>query len=130
RAASSRQSPPGSLPLFSSDDLLTLKPFLTVRTPEAFARATLAYGSAYLAAFYLLVLFWWLRAIRGDEILLAAAHLLTAVGFALLLTRPAPLRGTMLFVRYTEGVLLCIALMGAVSLVDSRKASFLTLSYL
>ena len=129
-AARSGQSPPGALPLFTSDDLATLKPSLIVRTPETFARVTLAYGAAYLAAFYLLVLLWWLRAIRGDEILLAAAHLLTAVGFGLLLSRPDPLRDTMLFVRYTEGVVLGIGLMGAVSFVDFRKASFLTLSYL
>ena len=130
RAASSGQPPPGTLPLFTSDDLATLKPSLVVRTPETFARVALAYGAAYLVAFYLLALLWWYRGIRGDEILLAAAHLLTAVGFALLLSRPDPLRDTMLFVRYTEGVLLGIGLMGAVSFVDFRKASFLTLSYL
>ena len=130
RAASSGQPPPGTLPLFTSDDLATLKPSLVVRTSETFARAALACGAAYLVAFYLLALLWWYRGIRGDEILLAAAHLLTAVGFALLLSRPDPLRDTMLFVRYTEGVLLGIGLMGAVSFVDFRKASFLTLSYL
>ena len=130
RAASSGQPPPVTLPLFTSDDLATLKPSLVVRTPETFARVTLACGAAYLVAFYLLALVWWYRGIRGDEILLAAAHLLTAVGFALLLSRPDPLRDTMLFVRYTEGVLLGIGLMGAVSFVDFRKASFLTLSYL
>jgi cell division protein FtsW (lipid II flippase) len=130
RAARGAQPPPISLPLLTSDDLLTLKPSLVVRTPETFARLTLAYGAAYLASFYLLILLWWLRAIRGDEVLLAAAHLLTAVGFVLLLSRPDPLRDTMLFVRYTEGVLLGIGLMGAVSFVDFRKASFLTLSYL
>ena len=124
-AARSGQLPPRSLPLFTSDDLATLKPSLVVRTPETFARATLAYGAAYLAAFYFVVLLWWRRAVRGDEILLAAAHLLTAVGFALLLSRPDPLRDTMLFVRYTEGVLLGLGLMGAVSFVDFRKAAFL-----
>ena len=79
-AADSRR--PATLPLFTSDDLATLKPSLVVRTPETFARVALAYGAAYLAAFYLLALLWWHRGIRGDEILLAAAHLLTAVGFA------------------------------------------------
>jgi cell division protein FtsW (lipid II flippase) len=130
RAARSGLPPPSVLPLFTADDLVTLKPSLVVRTPETFARVTLAYGAVYLAAFYCLVLLWWLRAVRGDEILLAAAHLLTAVGFGLLLARPDPLRDTLLFVRYTEGVLFGIGLMGAVSFVDFRKASFLTLSYL
>lgn len=130
RAVRSGQPPPATLPLFTNDDLATLKPSLVVRTPETFARMTLTYGAAYVVAFYLVVLLWWFRAVRGDGILLAAAHLLTAVGFALLLSRPDPLRDTMLFVRYTEGVLVGIALMGAVSFVDFRKASFLTLSYI
>ena len=59
--------------------------------------------------------------------LLAAAHLLTALGFALLLSRADPLRDTLLFVRYTEGVLVGLALLALVSLVDFRKAAFLTL---
>ena len=130
RAATNQQPPPPTLPLLTSDDLAMVKPSLVVRTPETFGRMALAYGAAYLVAFYLLALLWWYRRIRGDEILLAAAHLLTAVGFALLLSRSDPLRDTLLFVRYTEGVLLGLGLMAAVSIVDFRKASFLTLSYL
>jgi hypothetical protein len=38
-------------------------------------------------------------------VLLAAAHLLTAVGFAVLVSRVDPLRDNLLFVRYAEGVL-------------------------
>ncbi|MEO8256325.1 MAG: FtsW/RodA/SpoVE family cell cycle protein [Acidobacteriota bacterium] len=130
RAAGLGQPPPATLPLLTADDLAALKPSLIVRTPETFALEILADGAAYLVAFYLLVLLWWYRRIRGDEILLGAAHLLTAVGFALLLSRADPLRDTMLFVRYTGGVLIGILLMAAVSFIDFRKASFLTLSYL
>ena len=39
---------------------------------------------------------------RGDYQLLAAAHLLTALGFAALLSRQDPLRDTMLFVRHAQ----------------------------
>ena len=61
--------------------------------------------------------------------LLAAAHLLTAIGFAVLLSRPDPLRDTLLFARYTQGLMLGLAVFGLVSLIDFRKAAFLTLSY-
>jgi hypothetical protein len=56
-------------------------------------------------AFHLVPLVWWLRGVRGDRLVLAVAHLLTAIGFAALLSRPDPLRDSVLFVRFTEGIL-------------------------
>jgi cell division protein FtsW (lipid II flippase) len=126
RAARDRSA----LPLFTAEDLTNLKPLLTVRTAETFARSTMAYTAVYVAAFYLVLLLWWVRVVRGDPLLLAAAHFLTAVGFALLLSRQDPLRDTMLFARYTETVLLGLAVMAAVSLVNFRRAAFLRFSYL
>ena len=70
-----------------------------------------------------------MRGVRGDMPLLAAAHLLTAIGFALLVSRADPLRDNVLFVRYTLGVVLGLAALSAASLVDFRKAAFLSLSY-
>src|SRR5262249_6228490 len=66
---------------------------------------------------------------RGDYLLLAAAHLLTAIGFAVLLSRPDPLRDTVLFVRYAQGVIAGLGVFGFVSFMDFRRAAFLTLSY-
>ena len=62
----------------------------------------------------------WRRRVRSAAIvlLLAVAHLLTAIGFAVLLSRPDPLRDTLLFVRYAEGVRSVSALMAALSFVD------------
>ena len=51
RAVRSRTAAAGTLPLFTNDDLATLKPSLVVRTPETFARVTLAYGAAYVSPF-------------------------------------------------------------------------------
>ena len=54
-----------------------------------------------MLAFHAVALVWRGGAWRAtDVVLLAAAHLLTAVGFAVLLSRPDPLRDTLLFVRY------------------------------
>ena len=119
-----------SLPLFTAEDLTNLKPLLAVRTADTFALRTMAYTAGYVGAFYLVLLLWWMRPVRGDTLLLAAAHFLTAVGFALLLSRQDPLRDTMLFARYTETVVLGLAVMAAVSLVDFRRAAFLRFSYL
>src|SRR4029453_7192245 len=57
------------------------------------------------------------------------AHLLTAFGFAVLLSRADPLRDTVLFSRYSFGVIAGLGVFVLVSFVDFRKAAFLRLSY-
>src|SRR5262245_19232800 len=116
-------------PLFTNADLATLKPSIVVRTPETFARLTLIWSALYLASFWAVPLLWRLRGMRGDCLLLAAAHLLTAIGFAALLSRPDPLRDTVLFVRYALAVSAGLGVVVLVSFADFRKASFLKLSY-
>ena len=117
-------------PLFSPADLATLKPFFTVRTIDEFRRQVLLFGCLYILAFHPAMLVWRLRGIRGDPLLLAVAHLLTAIGFAVLLSRADPLRDSLLFVRFAEGTVAGLAVMTAVSLVDFGAAGFVTLSYL
>lgn len=129
RNKSTGLAPPASLPVLTADALAMIKPSLIVRTRDTVARLTLLHAALYLAAFYAVLLVWWFRGIRGDMLLLAAAHFLTAVGFALLISRADPLRDSALFVRYTIGVVLGLAAMGSLSLVDFRKATFLRLSY-
>src|SRR5207253_10524271 len=71
-----------------------------------------------------------LRGSRYDVLLVAVMHLLTAIGFAVLLGRPDPVRDNLLFVRFTEGIVTGVVLMTAISLVDFGAAGFMKLSYL
>ena len=119
-----------SVPLFTVADLAKLKPFLTVRTREEFQRQVWVFSALYLAGFHLLVFLWSRRRVRGDRILLAAAHLLTGIGFAVLLSRPDPLRDSLLFVRYAETIAPASGMMAALSLVDIAALGFAALSYL
>jgi cell division protein FtsW (lipid II flippase) len=121
---------PDAIRLFTAGELAAIKPGLAVRAPETFRRRVVIYGAGYMLAFYLVAAVWRFRGVEGDRLLLVAAHLLTAVGFAVLITRTDPLRDTLLFVRYTEGVVLGAAIMAAASLIDFRKAAFLELSFL
>jgi cell division protein FtsI/penicillin-binding protein 2/cell division protein FtsW (lipid II flippase) len=73
-------------------------------------------------------LVWWLRG-RGDFALLGAAHLLTALGFALVLSRADPLRDTMLFVRYAQGVLVGCLGLALASLIDFRRSALAAFTY-
>ncbi len=121
---------PETMLLFTASDLVAVKPFFVVRTRDAFRQQLLWFGGLYLLGFQVIALVWRLRGTRGDRVLLAAAHLLTAVGFAVLLSRVDPLRDNLLFVRYAEGVLVGLFLIMALSLVDFGTATFLELSYL
>lgn len=115
--------------VLTAEDLARVKPSFSVRSHDAFERLTLTYAGLYIAAFYVVLLGWRLRGVRGDVPLLAAAHLLTAVGFAVVVARPDPLRDTMLLVRYTEGVIAGLGALLLASFIDFRKASFLRFSY-
>ena len=129
RATTEREESPDRQPVVSAQDLATLKPSFVVRTREEFQRRVLIAVVVFIAAFHALALVWRVRQRRGDLLLLAAAHLLTALGFAILLSRPDPLRDTLLFQRYTEGVVVGLALMGLISFIDFQRAAFLELSY-
>ena len=104
KATATGGPPPVSLPVLTSSELAQLKPSVVVRTDETFSRLTLLCAAVYLASIWAVPLFWWARGFRGDYLLLSATHLLTALGFAVLLSRQDPLRDTLLFVRYTQGV--------------------------
>ena len=120
---------PTALPILSADDLAALKPHFIVRTAIAFRGETLEVAAIYLSSFYVVLLLWRLTGRRGDGLLLSAAHLLTAIGFAMMLARPDPLRDVMLIERYTQGIVIGLGAMALLSLADFRRAAVLKLSY-
>ncbi len=129
RAESRKAERPARLPLFTTDDLSAIKPGLVVRTPAAFRSLALRWSVVYLAAIWVVALVWWLRAPHGDYALLGAVHLLTAIGFAVVLSRADPLRDTALFVRYAQGLLAGCGALIAVSFVDFRKTALASFTY-
>ena len=129
-AAAAERPAPDTLPLFTGADLAAMKRSFVVRTRAQFRSQLLLWGLLYIAGFHLVSLVWRLRGVDGDRLLLAAAHLVTGIGFVILLSRPDPLRDIPLFVRYSEGVLLGLGLMTALSTVDFGTAAFRELSYL
>ena len=129
KAKATGASPPVSVPVLTSNELALLKPSVVVRTDATLARLTLLWTIIYLASVWAVPLFWWARGVRGDYLLLAATHLLTAIGFAALLSRQDPLRDTLLFIRYTQGVSIGLVAFAGLSVLDFRKTAFLTLSY-
>jgi cell division protein FtsW (lipid II flippase) len=128
--AIARATGPSGAALFSAADFALLKPLFVVRTNQEFRRLVILFASVYVLAFYIPPIVWRLRGRRSDLLLVAVTHLLTAIGFAALLSRPDPLRDTLLFVRFAEVTAISVVLMTALSLVDFGAAAFVSLSYL
>ena len=108
-------------------ELASIKPFAIVRSVDEHRQLVLWWGVVYLASVWFVVLFWWALGMRGDYQLLAAAHLLTALGFAALLSRQDPLRDTTLFVRHaqlTAAGFVCFAFASALDLRRLARAGF------
>jgi cell division protein FtsW (lipid II flippase) len=128
-ASAARRPAPASIALLTTADLAAVKPRLAIRTDGAFRATVLQWLVAYILAFYGVVLVWHARGMEGDRVLLAAAHLLTALGFALLLSRADPLRDTLLVVRYTQGIVVGLALAAAVSWLVAAAPSITRFVY-
>jgi len=129
-AAAAGRPAPETLPLFTAADLAAMKRAFVVRTRTQFRNQLLVWGLLFIISFHAVALLWRMRRIDGDRLLLAAAHLVTGLGFAVLLSRPDPLRDIPLFVRYAQGVMLGLGLMSACSLADFSRAASVEFSYL
>jgi cell division protein FtsW (lipid II flippase) len=119
-----------AVPLFTAADLSAVKPALIVRTRDEHRRVVIWCALALVGAFLAIPVAWRYRGVRGDRVLLAGALLLTTLGFLVMLSRPDPLRDTVLVVRYTQGVAIGVAAFLAVSLLDVRRMAHLGFSYL
>ena len=100
RETANTKTPPASVQLFS---VAKVKPFLVVRTPTEFLRTYLIWSLAYIAAFWLVHIVWRMRRFRGDPSILPALHLLTGMGFILMVSLRDPLRDTLEFRKFAWG---------------------------
>jgi cell division protein FtsW (lipid II flippase) len=130
RDARLRGSTGQTVPLVTSTELSAIKPFLVVRDMSAVRRSLLVWGGLYLVAIHLVSLVWRLGGLRGDHVLLAAVHLLTAAGLAVMVGRADPLRDAMLFVRYAQTVIIGAGVMALVSIVNFRTNAFRDFSFI
>jgi cell division protein FtsW (lipid II flippase) len=118
------------IPLFTTAQIAQLKASMTVRSRDEFRNLTWMFGALFVIGFHVAALIQRRRGVRVDGLLLAAVHLLTAIGFAVLLSRPDPLRDNLLFVRYSETIAVGLALMTALSLLNLAALGFMSLVYL
>lgn len=129
RAAQAGTPAPESIALLTSLQLAEVKPRLIVRDRAEVRQALLFWGALYLLAIHAVSMVWRARGMKGDRVLLTAAHVLTAIGMAAMISRPDPLRDVLLFIRYAEGVVAGLVVAAAVSMVNVRTSNLRNLSY-
>jgi cell division protein FtsW (lipid II flippase) len=130
RADAAGLGSPESMPLLTAAELAAIKPFLVVRSRGAFVQSLLVWVGLYALAFQLASVFWRLRGIDGDRVLLGTAHVLTAIGLAAMISRPDPLRDSLLFARYAQGVFVGVALVAVAASVRLRSTPLPQLTFL
>ena len=100
-----------------------LKPLWVVRTPKDFQLACLIWTAVYLGGFYLVWFAWRKRLAPGDAAIVPALHLLSGIGFILMVSLRDPLRDTLEFRKFALGVFMgcLLLLLPLVKALDYRR---------
>ena len=118
------------IPLLLPADLTAIKPAFVVRT-RAKHRTTVVWCALLLVvSLQSVALAWRIGGRAGDPVLLAAVHLLVTLGALVMLSRPDPVRDTLLLGRFSVSVAIGSVVAGALSFVRMRTAAFLQMPYL
>ncbi|MDP9169449.1 MAG: FtsW/RodA/SpoVE family cell cycle protein, partial [Acidobacteriota bacterium] len=107
-----------SITLFTAAEFAQIKPQIAVRTVGAFRSQFLIWTGAILAAFLLTHLIWTVRGFTGPWAFLPLLLILTGIGFGLMVALRDPVRDTLIFVPFAEGVAGGCLVMLAASFVE------------
>ncbi len=117
--------------LLSSAEFSRLKPLLMVRELGQYKNRLWLWVPLFVLMFFAVHVFWTYRGLRGASMVLPALELLSGIGLILMITLRDPLRDTMMFVEFIQGVTLgCIVLAIASTLDYQRIAGRLSYVFL
>ena len=120
-----------SIALLTAEQFRLLKPQFVMRRPAAFRREFLLWSALFFCAYSVVQLWWLLRGFTGDRSLLVPIFLLTGAGLILMVSLRDPVRDSMIFIGFAQGVVGGCLLLAALSSVDFRsrlgKLSFVPL---
>jgi cell division protein FtsW (lipid II flippase) len=128
-----KEAQPGesvSVPLLTAAQIRVLRPQIVVRSAAQFHNQLLIYSAVFLLPFFVVHGLWAFRGFGGDRILLPVAHLLSGIGFIMMVRLREPFREELLFPDFATGVALgCVALY-LCSLPDYERTALRRLAYL
>lgn len=104
QAARGLKSFRGHHTLLTGEQFRQLKPSFVVRRPAQFRRAFFVWVAVFFAAFWAAHLWWSARSFQGDSALLPSILLLTGIGLILMVSLRDPVRDSLLFVDFAQGV--------------------------
>jgi cell division protein FtsW (lipid II flippase) len=107
--------------LLTGEQFRQLKPSFVVRRPTQFRRAFVIWVAVFFAAFWAVHLWWSVRAFQGDGTLLPALLLLTGLGLNLMVSLRDPVRDSLLFVDFAQGVAAGCVLLALASALDYER---------
>lgn len=120
-----------SVPLLTAEQFRLLKPQLVVRRPAAFRSEFLLWSALFFFAYSAVEVWWLLQGFKGDRSLLVPILLLTGTGLILMVSLRDPVRDSMIFAGFAQGVVGGCLLLAALSFFDFRsrlgKLSFVPL---
>ena len=90
--------------LFTPAQFALIKPLIAVRTLDEFRQDFLIWTGVILAAFLLTHVVWSVRGFTGPWVFLPLLLIVTGIGLALMVALRDPLRDTLIFIPYAQGV--------------------------
>jgi cell division protein FtsW (lipid II flippase) len=107
--------------LLDSAELARLKPFFVVRDKREFRTQLILYSLLVFCSFWAVHIFWSARAIGGPQYVLPSVLLLSGVGMTLMITLRDPLRDTLAFSTFAQGVAGGCLVLALASTLDYRR---------
>ncbi len=117
-----------TVPLLTAAEFANVKPHLRVRGPADFYRQFLIWVLLFFAVFFLTHLAWRLRGFAGDNLIFPVMYALCGFGLILMISLRDPLRDTLIFADFTEGIIAGCAALLLFSIPDYQR-QFSRLSY-
>ncbi|MGA2736126.1 MAG: penicillin-binding transpeptidase domain-containing protein [Bryobacteraceae bacterium] len=120
-AARGLKSFSGRHAILTGEQFRQLKPSFVVRRPAQFRRTFLIWVALFFAAFWAAHLWWSVRAFPGDNTLLPSIMLLTGIGLNLMVSLRDPVRDSLLFADFAQGVAAGCVLLAIASAFDYER---------
>jgi cell division protein FtsI/penicillin-binding protein 2/cell division protein FtsW (lipid II flippase) len=110
-----------SKPLLTLVEFAALKPRLRVRDASKYHSRFLLWASLFFLAFYAVHIVWRVRGFAADNLILPVMQTLCGIGLILMISLRDPLRDTLLFVDFTQGVIAGCAALVVFSVPDYER---------
>ena len=107
--------------LLDSAELARLKPFFVVRDQAEFRTQLILYCLLAICSFWAVHIFWSARGVGGPQYVLPSVLLLSGVGMTLMITLRDPLRDTLAFSTFAQGVAGGCLVLALASTLDYRR---------